>query len=125
MDPQNIGTALMFECFDHTIGGCLGYLKICTDLAAALVVSTVYQAGGAIEAGENRRTGTKSRVYLILFQAAVGFGGGQILDQIPAEVDIQKLQASADPKNGLSGFYESVKEGELREIQSAVKRAGA
>lgn len=50
------------------------------------------------------------------------FGAGKMLDQSPAESDVQQLMASADTEHGLAGRQEPVKRFKLECVQIIVDR---
>lgn len=61
---------------------------------------------------------------LIVSAVTMSFGSRKVLNEISAEVDIDKLHSAADPKNRFSGQEKCMKERELRPVQFPVNVFG-
>lgn len=120
LDPKDIRSGPVFQGFDDAVGRGLGDQKICADPAAALVMGAVDQTGGAVEAGEQGRFFTLSRVDLIQVLITVCVRSGQILDQISAKVDVEKLHAPADTEDRPARQEKGVEKGKLGVVKLPV-----
>lgn len=120
LDPKDIRPGPVFQGFDDAVGRGLGDQKVCADPSAALVMGAVDQTGGAVEAGEKGKFFTLSRVYLVPVLITVGVCGGQVLDQISAKVDVEKLHAPADTQDRSARQEKGVEKGELGVVKLPV-----
>lgn len=115
----------MFQRFCDAVRGGLSDRKVPADPSAALVVGAVDRAGGAIEPVKGRTRDSLCPVKLILIGITVKIGGGEMLDDIPAEVNVDDLHPPADTQDGFSCPDKRVQYQELRPVQSRIHKEGA
>ena len=123
LDSEN-ASVFMFHCFRHPVRGPLGNGESGSNPAAALMVRAVYLAERRAKGGEKGTGFRLGLVCLILAGPAVERGGGEVLDQVAAQVHIDDLHAAADAEDRLSGLQERMEQGKLRFVQSFVRGCG-
>lgn len=112
----------MLQRFRNLVRGSLRDHKSAADASAALMMGAVDQAGAAAEPMQQRTGQTVRRMDLVFLKKSVPVGRRKVLDQIAAEIDIDKLHSPADAKDWFPGQEKGMQESKLDPVQRLVRR---
>ncbi len=118
----------MDQPFDYVIPGAADGYKSLACTVYRLMVGGVYLGARPVELVKEiapAEIAVKNIVELVAPDPSVGLGGVDMLCDIAAEMDVDKLEPLADTEHGLFLRHETGKDGKLQDIKLRVDVAGA